>query len=312
MKKNPEISVVIPVYNEEQGLDLLFKRLMAAMKKLNRSFEIILTNDGSKDGSLEKLVNFHEKNKQNVKIIDFSGNYGQHLAIIAGFAKAKGNTIVTLDADLQNPPEEIAKLIAKIDEGYDYVGSYRAGRQDNFFRTYVSKVINFVREKITNIKMEDQGCMLRAYSRHIIEKIVESNEASTFIPALAYHFSTKPTEVEVQHDARAFGTSKYNLYMLARLNFDLITGFSLVPLQFFTLFGMCISFFSGMLVVYLLARRFFIGPELEGGFTLLAIILFILSVLILGVGLVGEYIGRIFQSVSQRPLYTVRRVFEEK
>lgn len=308
--ENPEISVVIPVYNEEKGLNSLVERLMAAMKKLHRSFEIIFTNDGSQDKSLDVLLSLKKDHPEHIRIVDFSGNHGQHLAIIAGFSKARGDVIVTLDADLQNPPEEIGKLLEKIDDGYDYVGSYRSGRQDTFFRTYVSRVINFIREKITNIKMEDQGCMLRAYSKDIIQKIVESNEASTFIPALAYHFSTNATEIEVQHDARAFGESKYNLYMLARLNFDLITGFSLVPLQFFTLFGMLVSCFSGCLVLYLLGRRLFLGPELEGGFTLLAIIFFLLSVLILGVGLIGEYIGRIFQSVSRRPRYTIRQFFE--
>jgi undecaprenyl-phosphate 4-deoxy-4-formamido-L-arabinose transferase len=308
--KPPEISVVIPVYNEEKGLDLLVKRLMTSLTKLQRSFEVIFTNDGSQDHSLDVLLRLQKEHAKHIRIVDFAGNHGQHLAIIAGFSKAQGNIIVTLDADLQNPPEEIGKLLEKMDEGYDYVGSFRSGRQDTFFRTYVSRVINFIREKITNIKMEDQGCMLRAYSKEIIQKIVESNEASTFIPALAYHFSTNPTEIEVQHDARAFGESKYNLYMLARLNFDLITGFSLVPLQFFTLFGMVVSCFSGILVLYLLGRRLFLGPELEGGFTLLAVILFLLSVLILGVGLIGEYIGRIFQSVSRRPRYTIRQFFE--
>lgn len=312
MKKNPEISVVIPVYNEEQGIDLLCKRLLDAMQKIGRSFEIIFTNDGSRDQSLEKLLLVQKEHSAHIRVIDFASNCGQHLAIIAGFSKAVGQTIITLDADLQNPPEEIYKLIQKIDEGYDYVGSYRAGRKDTFFRTYVSKIINFIREKITNIKMEDQGCMLRAYSRDIIDKIVASNEASTFIPALAYHFSSRPTEVEVKHDIRAFGESKYNLYMLARLNFDLITGFSLVPLQCFTLFGMVISFFSGLLVLYLLIRRFLVGPELEGGFTLLAIVLFLLSVLILGIGIVGEYIGRIFQSISQRPRYTIKNFYTDR
>lgn len=308
---SPYLSVVIPVYNEEHGLDLLFDRLMVALFQLNKSFEVIFTNDGSKDQSFNKLQAIQEKYPEHIRVIDFSGNYGQHLAIIAGFSIAKGDVVVTLDADLQNPPEEIYKLIEKIEEGYDYVGSYRANRQDTFFRKYVSKLINFIRERITNIKMTDQGCMLRAYSKEIIQKIVQSNESSTFIPALAYHFASTPTEIEVQHDLRAFGESKYNLYMLARLNFDLITGFSLVPLQTFTLFGILISALSTCLVIYILARRFIIGPELEGGFTILAVVVFLLSILILGVGLIGEYIGRIFQAVSKRPRYTIRTILEK-
>ena len=313
MTKNikPENSIVIPVYNEEAGLQDLFTRLMEALQKLNRSFEIILTNDGSVDKSYSILKNFHARYPMNVRIIDFLGNYGQHMAIIAAFERSKGDIIITLDADLQNPPEEIYKLLQKFDAGYDYVGSYRANRQDTFFRKYVSRLINWGREKITHIKMKDQGCMLRAYSRNIIEKIVESKEASTFIPALAFHFSQNPTEVEVRHDERAYGESKYSLYMLTRLNFDLITGFSLVPLQLFTLFGIVISGISGLFSLYMIGRRFYCGPELEGGFTLLTIVFFLLSVLILGVGLIGEYVGRIFQSVSNRPRYVIRSILEK-
>ncbi|CAO4846145.1 MAG: Undecaprenyl-phosphate 4-deoxy-4-formamido-L-arabinose transferase [Holosporales bacterium] len=304
----PYISVVIPVYNEEEGLDLLHNRLMKAMFDLNKSFEVIYTNDGSKDKSFEKLTAFHAQYPDHIRVIDFAGNYGQHLAIIAGFSIAKGQVVVTLDADLQNPPEEIYKLIHQFEEGYDCVGSFRANRQDTFFRKYVSKMINFIREKITHIKMHDQGCMLRAYSQDIVQKIVASQEASTFIPALAHHFSMRPTEVEVQHDARAFGESKYNLYKLARLNFDLITSFSLVPLQAFTLFGLMVSALSGCLVLWIFVRRILFGPELQGAITLLAIVLFLLSVIIFGIGLIGEYIGRIFQAVSQRPHYTIRKI----
>jgi undecaprenyl-phosphate 4-deoxy-4-formamido-L-arabinose transferase len=312
MTKTPEISIVIPVYNEEAGLQDLFARLLEALHKLNRSFEIIFTNDGSVDQSYPMLEAFQKQNPDIVRVIDFLGNYGQHMAIIAAFERAKGHIIITLDADLQNPPEEIYKLLDQVDAGYDYVGSYRANRQDNFFRKYVSRLINWGREKITHIKMKDQGCMLRAYSRNIIDKIVESKESSTFIPALAFHFAQNPTEVEVRHDERAYGESKYSLYMLARLNFDLVTGFSLVPLQIFTLFGILISCISGLFSVYMIGRRLYFGPELEGGFTLLTIVFFLLSVLILGVGLIGEYVGRIFQSVSHRPRYVIRRILEKE
>ncbi|MDP2193293.1 MAG: glycosyltransferase [Alphaproteobacteria bacterium] len=306
----PEISVVIPVYNEQDGLHDLFQRLLSSMDSLNRSYEIILTNDGSIDRSFEYLAAFQRQHADKVRIIDFLGNFGQHMAIIAGFEHSRGSIIVTLDADLQNPPEEIGRLISEFDKGFDYVGSYRANRQDTCFRKYVSRIINWIREKLTNIKMRDQGCMLRVYGRNIVDKIIESKESSTFIPALAYHFSQKPTEIQVQHNERAYGESKYSLYMLARLNFDLITGFSLAPLQLFTLFGICISILSGLFSIYMIGRRIYFGPELEGGFTLLTIVFFLLSVLILGVGLIGEYVGRIFQAVSKRPRYVIRTILE--
>ncbi len=247
-----------------------------------------------------------------IRIVDFQGNFGQHMAIMAAFDHARGAIIVTLDADLQNPPEEIPKLLSKMTEGFDYVGSYRAKRQDNFFRTYVSLFVNWFREITTDIIMRDQGCMLRAYSRQIVDQIIKSEERSTFIPALAYKFALNPTEIEVRHDARAAGTSKYNLYRLIRLNFDLITGFSLIPLQIFTLFGMIVSALSGLLVGYLILRRLILGPEAEGLFTLFGILFFLVSVVITGIGIIGEYLGRIFQTLSQRPRFVVRQVIEKK
>lgn len=241
-----------------------------------------------------------------VRIIDFNGNFGQHTAITAGFERAKGGTIVTLDADLQNPPEEIHKLIEKIDEGYDVVGAYRKTREDSLFRKYASKLVNFARDKMTSIRMKDQGCMLRAYKRNVVEGIVQTNERSLFIPALAYTLAANPTEVEVEHAERLAGESKYSVYKLIRLNFDLITGFTLVPLQMFTIGGFIASLGSLALVAILLFRRFFMGAEAEGVFTLFAILFFLISVAIVGIGLIGEYVGRIYQVVQARPKYIIR------
>ncbi len=312
MSKSLDISIIIPVYNEGENLPLLFQRLTATLDKEPISYEVIFTNDGSQDTSLDVLKEFYQTHPNIVRIIDFHGNFGQHMAIMAAFEKSQGVTVVTLDADLQNPPEEIPKLLMKINEGFDYVGSYRANRQDNFFRTYVSRLVNWLRESTTDIKMRDQGCMLRAYSRQIVDQIVQSGERSTFIPALAYQFSFNPTEVEVKHDARAAGVSKYNLYRLIRLNFDLITGFSLIPLQIFTLFGMIVSALSGLLVAYMVLRRLIVGPEAEGLFTLFAILFFLVSVVITGIGIMGEYLGRIFQTLSHRPRFVIRQIIEKK
>jgi len=311
MSKAIDVSIIVPVYNEAENLPLLFSRLTDTLDKEAILYEVIFTNDGSQDASLDLLKTFYKDRPDIVRIIDFHGNFGQHMAIMAGFEKAKGTVAVTLDADLQNPPEEIPKLLAKAHEGFDYVGSYRAHRQDTFFRTYVSRLVNWFRESTTDIKMRDQGCMLRVYSRQIIDQIVQSAERSTFIPALAYKFSFNPTEIEVKHDVRAAGASKYNLYRLIRLNFDLITGFSLIPLQIFTLFGMIVSGLSGLLVTYMLLRRFIIGPEAEGLFTLFAILFFLVSVVIMGIGIIGEYLGRIFQTLSHRPRFVVRQVIEK-
>ena len=213
---------------------------------------------------------------------------------------------MTLDADLQNPPEEIGKLIKKIDEGYDVVGAYRKTREDSFFRKYASKLVNFARDKMTNIRMKDQGCMLRAYKKNVVDGIIHTNERSLFIPALAYTLASNPTEVEVEHSERLSGESKYNLYRLIRLNFDLITGFTLMPLQVFTIGGFLASLGSLTLVMVLLFRRFFLGSEAEGVFTLFAILFFLVSVAIVGIGLIGEYVGRIYQVVQARPKYIIK------
>jgi undecaprenyl-phosphate 4-deoxy-4-formamido-L-arabinose transferase len=244
-------------------------------------------------------------------VIDFNGNFGQHMAVMAALERARGDVVVTLDADLQNPPEEIPKLLAAIHQGHDVVGSYRRHRQDTWFRRAASAVLNRVRERITRIRMRDQGCMLRAYRRHIVEQITASQETSTFIPALAVSYAASATEVEVEHASRKAGMSKYRLYDLIRLNFDLMTGFSVVPLQLFTLFGMAVSVFSALFVVFLFIRRLVIGPEAEGVFTLFAILYFLVGVGILGLGIIGEYVGRIYQEVRRRPRFVIRRVYEQ-
>ena len=308
---NIELSVVIPVYNEEQGLAALFARLYPALDALRIPYEIMFVNDGSHDGSAAMLREQFQQRPDVTRVILFNGNFGQHMAIMAGFERVRGRRIVTLDADLQNPPEEIGRLIAKMDEGYDYVGSIRRMRQDSAFRRYASKAMNLVRERITRIRMSDQGCMLRAYSREIVDAINSCREVSTYIPALAYTFAQRPVEIEVEHEERAAGESKYSLYQLIRLNFDLVTAFSLVPLQMFSLAGMLISLLSILFVGYLAVRRLLLGPEAEGVFTLFGIVFFLLGIALFGIGLLGEYVGRISQQVRQRPRYLIQAVLEQ-
>ncbi|MEI7668645.1 MAG: glycosyltransferase [Pseudomonadota bacterium] len=302
------LSVVIPVYNESANLDTLFARLLPVLDNINKEYEVILTNDGSKDNSQEILQRHYSARPDVIKVIQFARNYGQHPAIMAGFENAKGDVIVTMDADLQNPPEEIPKLLALIDAGHDVVGGYRGNRLDSPYRKFISKMSNVVRAKITKIEMRDQGCMLRAYRRDIIDLILASNESTPFITALAQYFANNPAEVEVAHEERNAGVSNYNLYKLIRYNFDLVTGFSLVPLQLFTIFGLILSALSGFLVVILALRRIFIGPESEGLFTLFGILFLLVGVTITGLGIIGEYVGRIYLEVRERPRYVIRSI----
>ena len=308
----PLVSIVVPVYNEEEVLAALFARLYPAMDKLNISYEIIFINDGSKDRSAALLSEQYNKRPDVTRVILFNGNFGQHRAIMAGFEHTRGQRIITLDADLQNPPEEIGNLLAEMDKGHDYVGTIRRKRNDSIWRHYASRAMNRFRERISKIKMTDQGCMLRAYSRSIIDLINLSEEAYTFIPALAYSYSQNPTEIIVDHEERFAGESKYSLYSLIRLNFDLMTGFSIVPLQAFSMIGMAISGLSALLFIVLAGRRLWIGPEEGGLFTLFALSFFLIGVALFGIGILGEYIGRIYQQVRHRPRYQILTVLEKK
>ncbi|HLA36197.1 MAG TPA: glycosyltransferase [Rhodocyclaceae bacterium] len=312
MSDLPLISVVIPVYNEESGLATLFARLYPALDALGERYEIVFVNDGSRDRSAAILREQFERRPDVTRVVLFAVNAGQHMAIMAGFEQCRGEIVVTLDADLQNPPEEIGKLVAKMREGYDYVGSIRRKRRDSLFRTVASKAMNRLREKITRIHITDQGNMLRAYSRSVVNAINSCREVATFVPALAYTFARNPTEVVVEHEERAAGESKYSLYSLIRLNFDLMTGFSLVPLQWFSMLGILISIGSAALFVVLMARRLIVGPEAEGLFTLFALLFFLIGLSLFGIGLVGEYIGRIYQQVRLRPRYMIEAILEQR
>ena len=309
----PEISVVIPVYNEEAGLPALFARLYPALDALATRYEVIFVNDGSRDRSAAILADQFRARPDVTRVILFNANAGQHQAIIAGFERVRGRRVVTLDADLQNPPEEIGKLLAAMDSGADYVGGVRAVREDSWWRRTASRLMNSLRERITRIRMTDQGCMLRAYSREIADAVAACREVSTFIPALAYTFAHRPVEIEVAHEERAAGESKYSLYKLIRLNFDLVTGFSLVPLQIFSLIGMLVAMGSVALYVFVVVRGLATG-RYEEGFAALwdrdILEFFLIGIVLFGLGLVGEYVGRIYQQVRDRPRYTIRAVLE--
>ena len=312
----PTVSVIIPVYNEEQTLPLLFARLYPALDKLGVDYEILFINDGSRDRSAALLRGQFQLRPDVTRVILFKGNFGQHMAIMAGFEHCRGSRVVTLDADLQNPPEEIGNLLAAMDRGHDYVGSVRMERQDSAFRRRASGAMNWLRERITHIRMTDQGCMLRAYDRTIVDAIKSSHEVNTFIPALAYTYAGNPTEIEVAHEERAAGDSKYSLYALIRLNFDLVTGFSIVPLQVFSILGMFVAVMSVLVYIGVIIQRWIAADTMREGVLALwdrDILQFFLTGLVLfGLGLLGEYIGRIYQQVRSRPRYLVEAILERE
>jgi undecaprenyl-phosphate 4-deoxy-4-formamido-L-arabinose transferase len=311
----PELSVVIPVYNEEAALPALFTRLYPALDALGRSYEVVLVDDGSRDRSPALLHDQFDRRPEVTRVVYLLTNFGQHMAVLAGFERARGDVVVTMDADLQNPPEEIGRLLERMDEGYDYVGSYRSERRDSAFRRVASRAINRLRERLTRIRMTDHGCMLRAYSRSIVETINRSSEVNTFVPALAYLYARKPTEIEVRHEERAAGASQYSLGRLIKLNFDLITGFSVRPLQIFSAVGMTVSI--GSVVLYVAVLLYYL---LHSGFREALAHLwdrdvlefFLIGMALFGIGLVGEYIVRIYEQVRARPRYLVAAVLEKR
>jgi undecaprenyl-phosphate 4-deoxy-4-formamido-L-arabinose transferase len=309
---HPKLSVVIPVYNEEAVLPTLFARLYPALDALKISYEIVFVNDGSKDRSLSLLRQQFSLRSKETRVVMFHANFGQHSAVMAGLAYARGQYVVTLDADLQNPPEEIGKLVDMLDQGHDYVGTIRQQRQDSLWRRSFSKAINKIREWITPVRITDQGCMMRGYAHSVVTALNQTREVNTFIPALASLYAVNPIEVPIGHEERFAGRSKYSMYSLIRLNFDLITGFSVVPLQLFSMTGMLVALLSALLFVVLLVRRIFVGSEAEGLFTLFSLAFLLIGVALFGIGLLGEYVGRIYAQVRERPRYLVEAVLEQE
>ena len=308
----PEISLVIPVYNEEAVLEALFRRLYPALDATGRSYEIIFVNDGSRDRSAAILREQYERRADVTRVVLFAANFGQHRAILAGFAYARGRYLITLDADLQNPPEEIPRVLAELDAGHDYVGTIRLQRQDVAWRRWASRFINVLRELTTKIRITDHGCMFRGYARTIVDAINQCTENNTFVPALAFTFASSPTEINVRHEDRSAGESKYSMYQLIKLNFDLMTGFSTVPMQLFSAFGFAVSVLSVLFGAALVVRRLVYGadPAEQGVFTLFAIAFLLIGVTLFGLGLLGEYIGRIYEEVRRRPRYLVAAILE--
>jgi undecaprenyl-phosphate 4-deoxy-4-formamido-L-arabinose transferase len=303
----PAVAVIVPVFNEAQNLPALQQRLAAVLPTLQRPYRIWYVDDGSSDRSLEILKEISAADPT-VSVIELTRNFGQHAAILAGFASSDGDIIVTLDADLQNPPEEIPKLIAAIDDGYEVVGTWRQTRHDPFFRRFASRIINHMTAIAVGVRMRDYGCMLRAYRRNVVQQIVDCDERSSFIPALANSLARRSIEIPVSHAERFGGTSKYGILRLMRLSFDLVTGFSLLPIQMVSVSGIVVALLGFGFGIFLLVRRFFVGPEVEGVFTLFAILFVFLGLLIFALGVVGEYVGRIYLEVRRRPTYRIRAV----
>jgi undecaprenyl-phosphate 4-deoxy-4-formamido-L-arabinose transferase len=305
----PDLSVVIPLYNEEGNVDALLARLLPVLRAAGRSFEVVCVDDGSRDATLAKLLAARSTNPELV-VRSFARNFGQHAAVIAGFGASRGRFVVTLDADLQNPPEEIPRLVAKFDEGHDYVGTIRTDRDDPVFRKLASRLVSATTRRMSGLQISDFGCMLRGYSREIADVIADQIEGRTFIPALGYLHARRPCEIQVAHEARHAGSSSYSLPRLFRLHLDLMTGFSVTPLRLLFIAGLGVAVIGFALFVYILVMRAIHGSEWTAGgvFTLFAILFLFVGAQFVAFGLLGEYIGRILQTVRRRPPYVLREI----
>ncbi len=304
----PEVSIVIPVFNEAGGLERLQARLEAVLARIDRPVEVVYVDDGSTDGSLEELLMLQARDPR-IMIVALARNAGQHAAVLAGFDAARGTVVVTLDADLQNPPEEIPRLLAEIDAGHDVVGTRRRAREDPLLRRVISAGVSRLASAAVGVPMSDCGSMLRAYRRPVVDEVLQMAERALFIPALAAWVAQRPTEIAIAHEPRTVGRSRYSPLRFMRLGFDLVTGFSLVPIQLVSVMGLGVSLLGIAFGLFLFVRRLIVGPESEGVFTLFAILFVFLGVLIFAVGLVGEYVGRIYLEVRRRPPYVVRAVY---
>ncbi|MGV3346175.1 undecaprenyl-phosphate 4-deoxy-4-formamido-L-arabinose transferase [Enterobacteriaceae bacterium LUAb1] len=305
-----KVSVVIPVYNEQESLPELIRRTTEVCSSLDMDYEILLVDDGSSDRSGEILVNAAELPGSHIVAVLLNRNYGQHSAIMAGFSYVSGDLIITLDADLQNPPEEISRLVETAQKGYDVVGTVRQNRQDSWFRKRASRMINHLIQRTTGKAMGDYGCMLRAYRRHIVDAMLNCQERSTFIPILANTFARKTMDIPVQHAEREFGDSKYSLMRLLNLMYDLVTCLTTTPLRMLSVFGSLIALAGFALSLLLIILRLFFGPQwaAEGVFMLFAVLFIFIGAQFVGMGLLGEYIGRIYNDVRARPRYFIQRV----
>jgi undecaprenyl-phosphate 4-deoxy-4-formamido-L-arabinose transferase len=307
------VSVVIPVFNEEPNVPELVQRCVAACEETGNPFEIILVDDGSRDRSMELIAAACERHPGRLVGIFLNRNYGQHAAVMAGLARARGDIVVTLDADLQNPPEEIPRLVRKMEEGYDVVGTVRVNRADSLLRTIPSRLMNRMVRHTTGIMMHDYGCMLRAYRRLIVDAMLQCREHSTFIPILANSFARRTAEIEVGHASRAAGQSKYSFLKLVALQFDLLTGMTTFPLRLLSILGGLLSIAGLGLGVLLFTLRLVFGAAWsgEGLFTLFAFLFIFIGVQLIGMGLLGEYLGRIYSDVRARPRFFIDSVAGE-
>ncbi len=300
----PRLSVIIPVFNESGTLEELFRRLTETLSSQPGGYEIIAVDDGSTDGSREALRDWHRRDPR-IRVVFLTRNFGQSPALYAGFSRARGEYVAMMDADLQNYPEDIPRLVAKLDEGYDMVSGWRANRKDSIFRTGASKLLNRYINSITRVALNDYGCALKAFRRELVDHMLSLTHRCRYLPVDAAALGGRVAEIEVRHDQRGHGESKYGLLKLIRTAFDLITSITAAPLQFIGLLGWIfalIGFCMSLRVAYV---RVTMG-DLEHMATVVAVFFFLSGCQMVATGLMCEYISRIYIEVQAKPYFVIQ------
>jgi glycosyltransferase involved in cell wall biosynthesis len=318
METPPKITVVIPLYNEEESIPHLREQLTAALEQCGYSFEIVIVDDGSKDQSFALLRQWAEEDPR-LRVVRFRRNFGQTAAFSAGFDHAQGEVVITMDADLQNDPLDIPKLMAQIEAGYDIVSGWRKDRQDRFFdRKLPSMLANRMISNVTDVRLHDYGCSLKAYRREVLQHVRLYGELHRFIPALVSQVGGTVTEVPVNHRARQYGRSKYGIGRTVRVLLDLITvwflgAYSTRPIHVFGTLGL-LSAFGGVLAgIYLTYVKLFLGENIGNRpLLLLAVLLVVIGVQLVTMGLLAEIQIRTYHESQNKPIYIVREVLNAR
>ncbi|OGW31476.1 MAG: hypothetical protein A2X54_03485 [Nitrospirae bacterium GWF2_44_13] len=304
MKDMIEFSIIIPVYNEEENVSELHRRLGTVMERLG-TYEIIFVDDGSSDKSWQIIKDLHEKDSR-VKGLSFSRNFGHHIAITAGMDHAQGKAIILMDGDLQDPPEEIPKLLKKFNEGYELVYGIRKEKKDSILKRFASFVFWWFINSFSGINIPRNQTLLRIFDRKILDALNSMRERSRFIHGMIAWTGFKTAMQEVEHAPRERGKSKYNVIKLFRLAFNAITSFSTFPLRLATYIGLLSSGIGLFYSLYFIYKKLFLGIPVLGYASIIVAVLFVGGIQLLMLGIIGEYIGRVYQEVQARPIYIIK------
>jgi glycosyltransferase involved in cell wall biosynthesis len=313
-----ELSLVVPVYNEDENLSLLFDAICKVLEPLARPWEVIFVDDGSRDGSASALESLFKRDPFHVRVIEFRRNFGQTAAIAAGIDHARGDVIILLDADLQNDPADIPMLLAKLDEGYDLVSGWRKNRKDNALtRNLPSQLANGLISLVTGVRLHDYGCTLKAYRRDVLEGFRLYGEMHRFIPVFAHSVGARIAEVEVNHHPRKFGKAKYGLERTLKVVLDLFTvkfllSYSSKPIYLFGGAGVALMFLGLADLLYLFIRRFWGVPAATSPLLLVGVMFAIMGFQSILMGLIAELLARTYHESQQKPTYHIRSILESK